>query len=177
SINLTTIYRTLHTLEDQGLIRQQYTSPDHDRKCYTLIPETYHFTCQQCGKVIAFGSDKVANLIHGLEADLDLKVLTTCMCVTGICPSCWAEAQLKKEDEPMQSTMTLDQLTPGQIARVTKVGGAGAIRRRLMDMGVVRGVEIELVKAAPLGDPLEYLLRGYHLSLRKSEAQFIEVDL
>ena len=71
---------------------------------------------------------------------------------------------------------TLDQLTPGQKAVVKKVGGQGAIRRRLMDMGVVRGVEIELVKAAPLGDPMEYRLRGYHLSLRKAEAQFIEID-
>jgi ferrous iron transport protein A len=71
---------------------------------------------------------------------------------------------------------TLDQLTPGQKACVTKVGGQGAVRRRLMDMGVVRGVEVELLKAAPLGDPLEYRLRGYLLSLRKAEAQMIEID-
>ena len=76
----------------------------------------------------------------------------------------------------MTSIHTLDQLAPGQKAIVKKVGGQGAIRRRLMDMGVVHGVEIELVKAAPLGDPLEYRLRGYHLSLRKAEAQFIEID-
>jgi Fe2+ transport system protein FeoA len=76
----------------------------------------------------------------------------------------------------MDAIMTLDQLVPGQKARVKKVGGQGAVRRRLMDMGLVRGVEIELVKAAPLGDPLEYRLRGYHLSLRKTEAQAVEID-
>ena len=73
--------------------------------------------------------------------------------------------------------MTLDQLKPGQMARVRKVGGQGAVRRRLMDMGVVSGVQIELLKTAPLGDPLEYRLRGYHLSLRKAEAQAIEIDM
>lgn len=73
-------------------------------------------------------------------------------------------------------TRTLDQLTPGQKARVKKVGGQGAVRRRLMDMGMVSGIEVELVKAAPLGDPLEYRLRGYLLSLRKAEARAIQID-
>jgi ferrous iron transport protein A len=75
----------------------------------------------------------------------------------------------------MSDTRTLDQLRPGQKAVVKRVGGQGAVRRRLMDMGVVSGVEIELIKAAPLGDPLEYRLRGYHLSLRKAEAGQIEI--
>lgn len=72
---------------------------------------------------------------------------------------------------------TLDQLSAGQTARVKKIGGDRPIRRRLMDMGITNGVEIAMVKASPLGDPVEYLVRGYHLSLRKSEAQLIEVQL
>lgn len=72
--------------------------------------------------------------------------------------------------------MTLDQLTMGQSATVRKVGGKGALRRRLMDMGLVRGVTIEKVKAAPMGDPVDYLVRGYHLSLRKAEAELVEVE-
>ncbi len=72
--------------------------------------------------------------------------------------------------------ITLDQLTPGQSARVKRIGGEGAIRRRLMDMGITSGVEIAVIKTSPFGDPVEYLLRGYHLSLRKSEAQMIEVS-
>lgn len=76
----------------------------------------------------------------------------------------------------MTSTRTtLNQLTPGQSARVEKVGGDGAIRRRLMDMGIIRGTEITVIKASPMGDPVEYQVRGYHLSLRKSEAALIEV--
>jgi DtxR family Mn-dependent transcriptional regulator len=73
------------------------------------------------------------------------------------------------------ATTTLDHLSPGQAATVTKIGGKGAIRRRLMDMGITRGVEIKAVKTSPLGDPVEYHLRGYNLSLRKSEAEMIEV--
>jgi Fe2+ transport system protein FeoA len=72
--------------------------------------------------------------------------------------------------------MTLDQLQTGQLATVRAVGGKGALRRRLMDMGLVRGVSIELIKAAPMGDPLEYLVRGYHLSLRRAEAQLVEIE-
>lgn len=72
---------------------------------------------------------------------------------------------------------TLNQLTPGQSARVEKVGGSGAVRRRLMDMGIIRGTEIAVVKVSPMGDPVEYRVRGYHLSLRKSEAELIEVSL
>lgn len=71
---------------------------------------------------------------------------------------------------------TLEQLAPGEKVRVKRVGGQGMVRRRLMDMGLVNGVEIELVKAAPMGDPLEFLLRGYHLSLRRAEAQMVEVE-
>ena len=77
----------------------------------------------------------------------------------------------------MTNKTTLDQLTPGQAATVAKVGGKGPIRRRLMDMGVINGTPIVMVKTSPLGDPVEYKMRGYSLSLRKSEAQMIEVTL
>ena len=77
----------------------------------------------------------------------------------------------------MTMTATLDQLTAGQTARVAKIGGTGPIRRRILDMGVTRGVEITMVKASPLGDPVDYLVRGYHLSLRKAEARLIDVVL
>jgi len=72
---------------------------------------------------------------------------------------------------------TLDKLVPGESGRVVKVNGRGAIRRRLADMGLTTGAEIEMVKLSPLGDPVEYRLRGYHLTLRKSEAKTIEVEL
>jgi len=76
-----------------------------------------------------------------------------------------------------ETNKTLDQLTTGQCARVKKIRGKGPVRRRLMDMGIINGTEITMIKTSPLGDPVEYLVRGYRLSLRKSEAQLIEVAL
>jgi ferrous iron transport protein A len=71
---------------------------------------------------------------------------------------------------------TLDQLEAGQRATVRHIRAHGPFRRRVMDMGLVIGVEIEMVKAAPLGDPVEYKLLGYHLSLRRADARAIEVE-
>jgi len=71
---------------------------------------------------------------------------------------------------------TLKDVKIGGNATVVKVHGAGPIRRRIMDMGITKGVEIYVRKVAPLGDPLELNLRGYELSLRKSDAEMIEVE-
>lgn len=176
NINLTTVYRTLEVLETANLIHPQYISPDHERKYYMLADGLYHFTCRRCHRVIPFVSELVEALKRQLESDLHVQAINACVCVEGLCPDCLAQ-QSKKDDHHMTTTATLDQLTPGQKARVKRVGGQGAVRRRLMDMGVVNGVEIELIKAAPMGDPLQYRLRGYYLSLRKTEAQAVEIDL
>lgn len=72
--------------------------------------------------------------------------------------------------------LTLNDLQPAQRGRICEVKGAGALRRRLLDMGVVPGAEIEVVRIAPLGDPVEYRLRGYRLSLRRSEATLVMVE-
>lgn len=68
------------------------------------------------------------------------------------------------------------QLKVGESGRVTSVSGTDDISRRLLEMGVTPGVEIRRLGAAPLGDPLEFELRGYRLSLRKAEAQHVEID-
>lgn len=72
--------------------------------------------------------------------------------------------------------MTLKDVKVGHRAKVLKVGGEGAIKRRIMDMGITKGVEIYVRKVAPLGDPMELFVRGYELSLRKADAQMIEVE-
>lgn len=71
---------------------------------------------------------------------------------------------------------TLNDLKTGQKALVVKVHGEGALRRRIMDMGITKGIEIRLRKFAPLGDPMELSVRGYELSLRKADAQMIEIE-
>ena len=71
---------------------------------------------------------------------------------------------------------SLKDVKIGGIAKVIKVHGEGAIRRRIMDMGITKGVELYVRKVAPLGDPLEIYVRGYELSLRKADAEMIEVE-
>jgi ferrous iron transport protein A len=71
---------------------------------------------------------------------------------------------------------TLDTLKPGEKARITKVRVKGAARRKLFDMGMVAGADIELVRNAPLGDPMDYRIKGYHLSIRKEEASQIFIN-
>jgi len=77
----------------------------------------------------------------------------------------------------MPGNQTLVQLMEGNHAVVIRITGQGAVRRRIMDMGITPGTEIGMVKASPLGDPVEYLVRDYHLSLRRAEAQMIEIEL
>ncbi|MGB4406187.1 MAG: ferrous iron transport protein A [Sphaerochaeta sp.] len=72
--------------------------------------------------------------------------------------------------------MTLSELQPGEKAKVVSIGSTGAMRQRILDMGVTVGVQVQLIKIAPLGDPVEITVRGYQLSLRKSEAALIQVQ-
>ena len=71
---------------------------------------------------------------------------------------------------------TLREVPIGSSAKVKKLHGEGAIKRRIMDMGITKGVEVHVRKVAPLGDPLEITVRGYELSLRKADAENIEVE-
>lgn len=72
--------------------------------------------------------------------------------------------------------MTLREMTPGSTVKVTKLTGEGPVKRRIMDMGITKGVDIFVRKVAPLGDPVEVTVRGYELSLRKADAEMIEVQ-
>lgn len=71
---------------------------------------------------------------------------------------------------------TLKEAKVGQTVRVKKLTGSGAIKRRIMDMGITKNVDIYIRKVAPLGDPVEVTVRGYELSLRKEDAEMIEVE-
>ena len=71
---------------------------------------------------------------------------------------------------------TLKEVAGGQTVTVKKLSGAGPVKRRIMDMGITKGVEVYVRKVAPLGDPVEVTVRGYELSLRKADAEMIEVE-
>ena len=71
---------------------------------------------------------------------------------------------------------TLRQARIGDTVKVVKLHGEGAVKRRIMDMGITKGVDVHIRKVAPLGDPVEVTVRGYELSLRKADAEMIEVE-
>lgn len=72
--------------------------------------------------------------------------------------------------------MTLKDVKIGNTVRVVKLHGEGAVKRRIMDMGITKGVSVYVRKVAPLGDPVELTVRGYELSIRKADAEMIEVE-
>ncbi len=72
--------------------------------------------------------------------------------------------------------MTLDDLKRGDKGRVVRITASGPFKKRLLEMGFIQGAEVEVVKYAPLKDPVEYMVKGYHISLRHEEAQQIEVE-
>lgn len=71
---------------------------------------------------------------------------------------------------------TLKQAKPGETIQVSRLDGNGAVKRRIMDMGITKGVKIYVRKVAPLGDPIEVTVRGYELTLRKADAEMIQVE-
>ena len=77
----------------------------------------------------------------------------------------------------MSDPIQLHLLQPGQHATIAQIRGAGPLRRRFVEMGILKGETILIERQAPLGDPIEYLIKGYHLALRKEEAAHIEVTL
>ncbi len=72
--------------------------------------------------------------------------------------------------------MTLREAKIGQTVKVKRLNGVGAVKRRIMDMGITKGTDVFIRKVAPLGDPIEVTVRGYELSLRKSDAEMIEIE-
>ena len=72
--------------------------------------------------------------------------------------------------------MTLRDVKIGDSAKVKKLNGEGAVKRRIMDMGITKGTDVYVRKVAPLGDPIEITVRGYELSIRKADAEMIEVE-
>ena len=71
--------------------------------------------------------------------------------------------------------MTLDKVVVGDVVKIARLNGTGAVKRRMMDMGLTKGTEVTVDRIAPLGDPIELTVRGYKLSIRKADAETIEV--
>lgn len=104
--------------------------------------------------------------------------MVTCVCGIGDLLPCHAvniSEIIPSLEEYMTESIQLHLLRPGQSAVIVHVGGTSALRRRFIEMGIIKGEKILNERSAPLGDPIEFLIKGYHLALRKEEAALIEV--
>ncbi|MCX7966530.1 MAG: ferrous iron transport protein A, partial [Syntrophorhabdaceae bacterium] len=96
-------------------------------------------------------------------------------CITTCLDDLKRDSKLLKEKEGFK--LSLKDIKPGQRCKILNIAGVGEIKKRLSDMGIIQGAVIEMERIAPLGDPIDIKVRGYHLSLRKDEAENIEVEV
>jgi len=123
-------------------------------------------------------ADKEAcKMEHAVSREVIERLIEFTKCV-GLCEkaetSCFRGLSYMKEEG---EKMTADQLKPGDRATVIKLTAKGPVRKRMADMGVSKGTILEVKRIAPMGDPIDFKLKGYHLSLRKTEAAGIEIEL
>jgi DtxR family Mn-dependent transcriptional regulator len=90
--------------------------------------------------------------------------------------SCLEQLHVKEKERPGKAKMLLNHLKIGQRAKLVRIGGKGELHKRLVDMGMVPGAVLGIERVAPMGDPIDIKLRGYHLSIRKEEAALITVE-
>jgi DtxR family transcriptional regulator, Mn-dependent transcriptional regulator len=158
------------------------------------VQERHHAIVDFLGSILHLPAEQAEPEACGLEHALSPEALQRLLSLTqflhehpGLYQE-WAEhlqrlaegkpesiAPVIAEGSPAAGRLTLDRVPPGVTVRILRVGGAGAIRRRLLDMGLHPGTEVRVARLAPLGDPVEIHLMDYHLSLRKTEAVGIEV--
>lgn len=119
--------------------------------------------------------DKTASLARALAEKVQINAESSVS--SSATQSITEETQTEMEAKMEIHQITLDQLRSGQRGVVVRVGGRGPARRRMMDMGLVPGSEVKVVRVAPLGDPIEFEVKGYNLSLRKNEAREITVEV
>ena len=124
--------------------------------------------------------DQLVRLFEYMEVCPDgkeyLDKFSTCPAVHPEAPPCSLECNHVPIDEPGRPMMSIASLKPGQSGRVRQVNCEGAIRQRLLDMGILPGVQLELARVAPAGDPVWIRLQGYELALRKNEASQVSIE-
>ncbi len=175
SVGLATIFRTLKLLYEAGLAREvdfgdkvlryehEYGRDHHD-----------HLICTSCGMYIEAMDPEIERLQDELCKQFGFLPTDHRLEIFGLCKKCRpSETKILKRE----TNMNLALLKPGQHGIIKKIGSVGPLKRRLMDMGILVGEKVTVIKIAPLGDPLEIKVKKYNLSLRKSEAREIAVEV
>ncbi len=178
-IGRATVYRNLRRLAEIGILRQHLSEYPTAKVYYEIATsaEHYHFTCQRCGKVIEFSCPEVEQVTRRLYNTHGIVTTHSHVTLFGYCAECLEAIKREVQDQVEGRVVSLSELSPGQTGVIVHVGGEGRLRRRFMEMGLVKGERVLVERLAPLGDPLEFLIKGYHLSLRRNEAVLIQVEL
>ena len=189
SVHKSSVSSSLKSLSEKGLVNYSpyeiTTLTPRGREIAQDVVRRHEIIREFFVRVLALDGDLADANACRAEHVLDAEVLKRLACFgrfVSECPSahqhCLKRFQKYFNRRSKQaSQVRLDQLKCGQKGTVTRIGVAGPLRRRIVDMGVVRGTPIEVVKVAPLGDPIELKVKGYHLSLRKEEAAVVNVEL
>ncbi len=175
SVGLSTVFRTLKIFYEAGLAREvdfgdkilryehEYGRDHHD-----------HLICTKCGSYIEAMDPEIERLQDELCAKFGFLPEHHRLEIFGLCKKCRPnETKIQKKE----TNMNLALLKPGENGIIKKIGSVGPLKRRLMDMGILVGEKVSVIKIAPLGDPIEIKVKKYNLSLRKSEACEIAVEV
>jgi len=178
-IGRATVYRNLKRLVEAGVLRQRFFEEPPIRSYYEMATpaEHYHFTCLRCGKIIEFACPEIEEVTQRLYHTYGIVVSHGNVILSGYCATCLREIEKGVENQVGENVLSLAKLSPGQSGIIVHVGGEGRLRRRFMEMGLIKGERITVERLAPLGDPMEFIVKGYHLSLRQNEAALIQVEL
>jgi len=167
-VSRATVYRNLEFLVEKGLVRKFDFGESHFH--YEISGEHHdHMICTSCGKIAEFFCESLELEQQKIAKENNFTMINHSMQIFGLCEQCKISENL--------NISPLTELKAGDKAKILFIHGDGVLRRRLIEMGMQEGVEIEIVKYAPLKDPLEIILRDYHLSLRVDDAKQIEVEL
>lgn len=191
SVHKSTVTAALKRLVAEGFVRHQAygaaTLTQQGRQVAERISRRHRVLAVFLRDVLLIDADTAEQNACRIEHVLDKKVferlqllaesIQACPGNNAGCVKQLLEACAEVDREPSEEAkMTLDRLKPGQSGKIVRVGASGAVKRRIVDMGVTKGTPVDVVKVAPLGDPIEIKVKGYSLTLRKGEAATIEVE-
>ena len=176
SVGLSTVFRTLKIFYEAGLAREVDFGDKILRYEHSYGREHHdHLICTSCGSYIEAMDPEIERLQDELCKKFEFVPKTHRLEIFGLCRKCRPK---EKEIEKERNTiMNLALLKPGEIGIIRKISSLGPLKRRLMDMGILVGEKVKVLKVAPLGDPIEIKVKKYNLSLRKSEAREIAVEV
>jgi DtxR family Mn-dependent transcriptional regulator len=191
SVHKSTVTAALKRLVSEGFVRHEAYGSAHltarGRSVAERVSHRHRVLTEFLRDVLLIEADLAERNACRMEHVLDKKVFERLKLLAETVRSCpgneagclknvLAECARVESEKQKEKKMTLNGLRPGESGRIVRVGAVGAIKRRIVDMGMTKGARVEVVKVAPLGDPIEIKVKGYALSLRKEEAAAIEVE-